>query len=200
MSEKTVNVANHKCRAIVNQGSGVPIVFFHGLSYTSEVWRRLSITGLLMEKKLPFLALDMPYGVKSECQPKTHDINVNVAFANAAVKNFLGDAVPVLVGASVGAHVALNYAARFPVKSLLLVAPVRALEPHLVQAYRNFTFPVRIIVGSEDRVVGHEELRELAAKLPNAKLVEYEGAKHSAYVDFPGRFKRDLMEVYAAIE
>lgn len=200
MSEKTLKMANYKCRVIINDVSGVPIVFFHGLSYSSDVWRRLSITELLIEKRIPFLALDMPYGTKSECRPRTRDVGSNVTFANEVIKNFFGNAMPVLVGASLGAHMALNYAAQYSVKGLVLVAPVGSLEPKLLQAYNRFNFPVRIIVGSEDRVVSSEELRELAGKLPNAKFIEYESAKHSAYIDFPDRFKHDLMEVYAMVE
>ncbi len=200
MSEKTLTVANYKCRIIINNVSGVPITFFHGLSYASDVWQRLSITELLIEKQIPFLAVDMPYGAKSECRPRTREVKANITFANEIIKNFFSSTAPVLVGASLGAHMALNYATQFPVKGLLLVAPVRSLEPRLLQSYNRFDFPVRIIIGSEDRVVSNEELRELAGKLPNAKFIEYEGAKHSAYVDFPDRFKHDLMEVYASIE
>ncbi len=200
MSEKTLKMANYKCRVIINDVSGVPIVFFHGLSYSSDVWRRVSITELLIEKQIPFLALDMPYGAKSKCRPRSRDVGSNITFANEVIKIFFGNAVPVLVGASLGSHMALNYAAQYSVKGLVLVAPVRSLEPRLLQAYHRFNFPVRIIIGSEDRVVSSEELRELVGKLPNAKFIEYEGAKHSAYIDFPDRFKRDLMEVYATVE
>ncbi|MGE5638042.1 MAG: alpha/beta fold hydrolase [Chloroflexota bacterium] len=200
MSEKMLTIAKYRCRVIVNDVSGIPLVFFHGLSYTSEVWRRLSITGLLIEKHIPFLALNMPYGAKSDCRPRTRDVGTNIAFANEVIRNFFSDTIPVLVGASLGAHMALNYATQFSVKGLLLVAPVRSLELRLLQAYDRFNFPVRIVVGSEDRIVSIEELRDLVGKLPNAKFIEYEGAKHSAYIDFPDRFKHDLMEVYAAVE
>jgi pimeloyl-ACP methyl ester carboxylesterase len=143
----------------------------------------------------------MPYGLKSECQPRTRDVEVNVAVVKGAVQNIFGAVAPVLVGASLGGHVALKYAAaRIPVRGLLLLAPVRVLEESLVEAYRRFRFPVRIICGSEDRVVSLEELRDLANRLPNAKLTVYEGARHAAYLDNPERFKRDLLELYATAE
>jgi pimeloyl-ACP methyl ester carboxylesterase len=200
LSEKTLNAADHKCRAIIHHAAGVPVVFLHGFSYTSSVWQRISVTELLTEKHVPFLALDMPYGLKSECQPKTHDAEVNVAVARDALQKVFGSAVPVLVGASLGGHVALKYAARFPVRGLLLVAPSRALEETLVQSYGNFSFPVRIIWGSEDNIISGEEIRTLADKLPNAKLVTYESVGHSAYILQPDRFKRDLLELYALSE
>jgi pimeloyl-ACP methyl ester carboxylesterase len=142
----------------------------------------------------------MPYGLKSECQPKTHDSEVNVAVAHDAFQSLFGSAAPVLVGASIGGHVALKYAARFPVKGLLLVAPSRALEETLVQSYGKFSFPVRIIWGSEDNIISGEEMRTLSDKLPNAKLVTYESAGHSAYIVQSERFKRDLLELYAISE
>jgi pimeloyl-ACP methyl ester carboxylesterase len=108
--------------------------------------------------------------------------------------------MPVLVGASAGGHIALQYAARFPVKGLLLIAPARVLERDLLQAYSQFKFPVRVIWGSADNIVSGEDMRTLADKLPNAKLTVYNGAKHSAYIDQPERFKRDLLELYAIAE
>ena len=200
MSEETLDVTGHKCRVVFRVASGVPIVFMHGFSYTSGVWQRISVTGLLTSKRLSFLALDMPYGLKSECRPKTHDTETNVNVTHEAIRSVLGSKVPVLVGASIGGHVALSYAARFPVKGLLLVAPSRALEKDLSHAYSAFRFPVRIIWGSEDNIISGEDMRTLAGLLPNAKLVVYEGAGHSAYLAQPNRFKQDLLELYALAE
>jgi pimeloyl-ACP methyl ester carboxylesterase len=142
----------------------------------------------------------MPYGQKSDCRPKTRDTEVNVAVAQDAWQSVFGSAEPVLVGASLGGHIALKYAARYPVKGLLLVAPSRTQEEDLTQAYSKFKFPVRIIWGSEDNIILGEEMRTLADQLPNGKLVTYEGAGHSAYTNQPDRFKRDLLELYAAVE
>jgi pimeloyl-ACP methyl ester carboxylesterase len=200
LSEKTLDAAGHKCQAFYNLAPSVPVVFLHGFSYTSGVWQRVSATELLTEKQLPFLALDMPYGLKSDCKPKTHDTEANVNVAHEAVRSIFGSATPILVGASIGGNVALNYAARFPVKGLLLVAPGRALEKSLSHAYSRFRFPVRIIWGSNDHIVSGEQMRTLAGLLPNAKLIVYEGSGHSAYLAQPDRFKRNLMELYALAE
>lgn len=198
--EKTLSAVGHKCPALVYAASGVPIVFLHGLSYTMDIWQRIGVTELLIEKHVPFLALDMPYGLKSKCLPKTRNPLVNVEFAAEAVKSLFGSEVPVLVGASIGGHVALRYAMRFPVKGLLLIAPGRALEEDLLQVYDKFNFPVKIIWGSQDNVISGEEMRTLANKLPNAKLLVYNGASHSAYKDQPEIFKQNLLEFYANAE
>ena len=200
LSEKTLNVAGYRCIAIVNCVAGTPVVFLHGYSYTASVWQRIGATALLADKSIPFLALDMPYGAKSECQPKTRDVEANLSVARAAVEKIFGAEVPVLVGASLGGGIALHYAAMFPVKGLLLVAPARALEESLLKSYSHFVFPVRIIWGTEDNIISGEEMRTLAEKLPNAKLVMYEDSGHSAHIMQPERFKRDLLELYAAAE
>jgi len=100
LSEKKSIVAGHKCRMLINRTLGVPIVFLHGYSYTSEVWQRISATRLLEEKQVPFLALDMPYGSKSDCQPHSKSVEINVAVINEAVSTIFDKATPVLVGAS----------------------------------------------------------------------------------------------------
>ena len=147
------------------------------------------------------MALDMPYGSKSECQPKTQDPDINVTVSHEAVQNIFGSVEPILIGASLGGYIALRYATQYVVKGLLLVAPARTFEEDvLTRAYAQFKFPVRIIWGSEDNVISGEEMRTLSNRLSNAKLVTYEGAGHSAYKDQPDRFKRDLLELYAASE
>ena len=198
--ERTLNVAGYKCNAIYYTAPGAPIVFLHGLSYTCEIWQQIGATDLLMKKRVPFLALDMPYGLKSQCQPKTRDPEKNTAYVNEAVKSIFGSVVPVVVGASIGGNIAMRYAARFPVKALLLVAPARSQEQDLVQEFSKFKVSTTIIWGSQDNIIAGEDMRTLADKLPNAKLVFYDGAGHSAYKDEPERFNQDLLELYASAE
>jgi abhydrolase domain-containing protein 14 len=198
--EKILNAADHKCPALYSNVPGIPIVFLHGLSYTKDIWEQIGVTDMLVEKRVPFLTLDMPYGLRSRCQRKTRNPKVNLAVAAEAVKNVFGSTVPVLVGASIGGHIALQYATNFPVKGLFLIAPGRALEHDLLGSYNKFNFPVRIIWGSRDNIISGEEMRTLADKLPNAKLLVYNGASHSAYKDDPNQFKHDLLELYASAE
>ena len=198
--EKTLNAAGHRCPTLWHMAPGTPIVFLHGFSYTRDIWQKIGVTETLIEKHVPFLALDMPYGLKSQCQPKTRDPEKNMAFINEAVKTLFDSALPVLVGASIGGNIALSYAGRFPVKGLFLVAPARALEPILASSFSNFKFPTTIIWGSEDNVIAGEDMRTLADRLPKARLIIYNGASHSAYKDQPDRFKHDLLELYANVE
>jgi pimeloyl-ACP methyl ester carboxylesterase len=127
-------------------------------------------------------------------------VETNVNVIKEALQTVFPSATPAFVGASLGAHMALQFAARFPVKGLLLVGAVRVLEEPLLRAYSRFTFPVRLIIGSEDHIASVEELRTLAGRLPDGKLTVYEGEGHSAYMGNPERFKRDLLELYAVAE
>ncbi len=198
--DKTLTVASYKCHSFYSHATGTPIVFLHGLSYTADIWEQIGITKLLIEKHVPFLALDMPYGLKTKCQPKTRNPESNLAFLGEAIKSIFGSNMPILVGASIGGHIALRYAAKFPVKGLFLIAPGRALEDEdLFQSYGKFDFPVRIVWGSRDNIISGEEMRTLSDKLPNAKLLVYNGSSHSAYKDEPEQFKRDLLEFYAIV-
>jgi len=198
--EKALSLSGYKCRTLYSNIPGVPIIFLHGLSYNIEIWQEIGVSDLLLSKHVPFLMLDMPYGVKSNCQPKTRNIEKNLSFVSEAIKKVFGEAVPILVGASIGGHMALQYATKFPVKGLLLVAPTRTIADNLQEAYGRFTFPVRIIRGSQDNIVSGEDLRTLEGKLPEAKLKVYNGAGHSAYKNEPEQFKKDLMELYATAE
>ena len=198
--EKTLNLASYKCRILQHKAAGIPIIFLHGMSYTNEIWQKIGLIDILLQKNIPFLALNMPYGIKSQCQPKTRNTEKNLTYVNEAVKTILKSEIPIMVGASIGGNISLEYAARFPVKGLFLIGPVRTLEPSLIESYKTFRFPTSIVFGSEDNIVASEDMRTLTNKLPNSKLIIYEGAGHSAYKDEPNRFKKDLLELYANAE
>jgi pimeloyl-ACP methyl ester carboxylesterase len=198
--EKALSLSGYKCRTLYSNTPGVPIVFLHGLSYNIEIWQKIGISDLLLSKHVPFLMLDMPYGMKSNCQPKTRNTEKNLSFVSEAIKTVFGETAPVLVGASIGGHISLQYAAKFPVKGLLLVAPARALTDNLQDAYGRFNCPVVIIWGSQDNIVSEEDMQILEGKLPDAKLKVYNGSGHSAYKNEPEQFKKDLMELYATAE
>ena len=91
-----------------------------------------------------FLALDMPYWLKSECKPKTRFTEVNINVVNEVDLQVFGSVSSILVGPSLGGHIALQYAVRFLVKSLLLVAPVRVFEAALAETYDRDSISVGI--------------------------------------------------------
>lgn len=193
--EKTITVDNHTCRALVSTKPGVPLVFLHGYSFTSDVWKEIGVLSFLKEQQIPFLALDLPYGAKSQCRPKTRVPHTNVEVLQQALSAFFGDEEVFLIGASLGGYMALHYAIQHPVKGLLLIAPVHSTESILTQNYPNLS-NVSIIYGSTDTIVSFQEMKNLARQLPSANLLVYERAGHPAYLHNPKRFLEDLITAY----
>ena len=193
--EKTITVDNYACRALVSTKPGVPLVFLHGYSFTSDVWKEIGVLSVLKEQSIPFLALDLPYGAQSQCNPKTQIPHINVGVLRQALSAFFGDKAVFLIGASLGGYIALHYAVQHPVKGLLLIAPVRSTESILALKYPNLS-NVTIIHGSTDTIVSYQEMKNLTDQLPNANLLVYERAGHPAYLHNPKRFLEDLITAY----
>lgn len=164
--------------------------------FTSDVWRDINVLEYLEDQDIPFLAIDMPYGVRSRCSPHTRLPENNVYVLREAVKGVFGPVRPVVVGASLGGYIALKYLLEYPVSGLLLIAPVRVFENEFIRRYSSFSFPIHVIVGTRDRIVSIEEMKKFVEKLPRAKLKIYKDASHPAYLDKPDEFKKDLMELY----
>jgi pimeloyl-ACP methyl ester carboxylesterase len=68
---------------------------------------------------------------------------------------------------------------------------------HRFPAHDRVTMPVLVIAGRHDGVARPAGLRELASRLPNARLEEYEQSGHFVYLDEPERFARDLTRFLA---
>lgn len=199
LREEIINVKHYRCRALIYQESGLPIIFLHGYSFTSDVWRDINVLNILQEKKIPFLALDMPYGARSGCSPKTRDPMENVRVLYEAIHAIFGSIEPLIVGASLGGYIALKYAIKYSVAALLLIAPVHVFDKELTRYYHVLKIPVHVIYGSRDDVVDKEDLEEFVKQLPIAKLIIYEDAHHPAYLDKPEEFKKDLLNLYNII-
>ncbi|RLG81323.1 MAG: alpha/beta hydrolase [Thermoprotei archaeon] len=199
MREEILNLGRYRCRVLVNDVPGLPIVFLHGYSFTSSVWVDIGLLEQLERDKIPFIAIDMPYGIRSACSPRTPDPEENVHVVYETVHAFFGSSKPVVVGASLGGYIALKYAAKHSSSGLMLIAPVKVFDKALVKWYRSYTNPVYIVVGTEDDVIDINDMEKLAELFPNAKLILYEGAKHPAYLDSPDRFREDLGRLYREV-
>ena len=195
MLEKMLKINNFRCRAILNDVPGLPVIFLHGHSFTSEIWNEIGVLRFLEEENIPFLALDMPYGIKSKGFPKEANPDVNVKVVRDALHYMFGDEL-VIVGASQGGYMALKYAVKHPIKGLLLIAPPRTNEEALMQTYNILKIPVSIIYGTKDNIVSLDEMEELDYRLANSKLIIYENASHPAYLYNPENFKKDLITFY----
>jgi proline iminopeptidase len=64
--------------------------------------------------------------------------------------------------------------------------------------HQRLTMPVLVIGGAKDFQASVEPLRPFLAKVPNARLIEYEGRGHFMFVEDPQRFARDVSSFLAA--
>ncbi|ABN70602.1 conserved hypothetical protein [Staphylothermus marinus F1] len=199
MIEESYNVGKYRCRIIYNSVPGLPIVFLHGYSFTSDVWRDIGVLDKLEEEKIPFIAIDMPYGARSICSPHTRSVDENLFVLKEIYRGVFGSLKPLIVGASLGGYIALRYALEKPVAGLFLIAPAHALEKELVKKYRSLSVPTIIIWGSRDRIVKREEMEKLS-QLLEAKLLIYDKAGHPAYLDYPDKFINDLLSFHKALK
>ena len=192
---RVVSGAGFECEVSLGQGDRGLVVLLHGYSFTWRVWERVGLLNELSSRGYSFIAPDMPYGRESRCRPRSRDVEGSVRFLDYLIEEFGGYSKPFLVGASLGGYIALKYAARRPVKGMVLVSPVGVRDPELVRSYASMEWPTLIIYGSNDGIVDLDTMKWLASRLPKAKLEVYDGAGHPAYLDYPKRFREDVVRL-----
>ncbi len=194
-----VSFESVKCRVVTEFGIGIPMILLHGYSFTSDIWSDINLLGFLRSKHIPYLMLDMPYGLKSRCSKKIMDPVFNIKLVNHTfnIYNFTDN--PLLIGASLGGYIALRYALEYPVSGLMLIAPVRTSGEEFKKLC-NMEVPILIIYGTKDNIVDLDELRSFTKALRNSRLKIYENARHPAYLDYPELFKDDLYSFYKMIK
>jgi pimeloyl-ACP methyl ester carboxylesterase len=179
----------------LNKSSRIPIVFLHGFSFTSDVWSEIGVFEALCGKAIPFVAPDMPYGMKVKRSFKSRDPDKNVNTLAEALGS-VGVNSAYLVGASLGGYIALRYTiTKGGATGLTLIAPVNSLEENIIEYFRSNPVPVQVIYGSNDNIVSKKELEEFTS-LVGGDLLVYEDAPHPAYLKYPDRFIDDLLNHY----
>ena len=180
---------------LTGRSSLVPVVLLHGFSFTSDVWSEIGLLQALCKNGIPFVAPDMPYGMKVKRSFKSRDPGKNVE-ALADALRALGLSEVYMVGASLGGYIALRYAvAKDSVKGLTLIAPVNSLEESIIAYFKGNPVPVQVIYGSNDTIVSRSEMEEFT-RLVSGELIVYEDAPHPAYLKYPERFIADVVKHY----
>ncbi len=180
---------------LTGRSSLIPVVLLHGFSFTSDVWSEIGLLEAMCKNGIPFVAPDMPYGMKVKRSFKSRDPGKNVE-ALADALRALGLSEVYMVGASLGGYIALRYAvAMDSVRGFTLIAPVNSLEESIITYFKSNPVPVQVIYGSNDTIVSRSEIEEFA-RLVGGELVIYEDAPHPAYLKYPGRFIADVVKHY----
>jgi len=190
----TIEGISCKALASLKQG-GTPIVFLHGLRFTSGVWEKAGILGKLDEDGIRYLAPDLPYGIYADCSNRTLSDDKVVGIVSGLVSKHLGGEAPILVGASIGGYYALRYALDNEVAGLVLVAPASRRIASL-KGLDRLGSRTLIMWGDGDRIVGKDEIEGLSKALNTTRISVYEGAGHALYLDYPERFVEELISFY----
>jgi len=187
-----------ECRVEAKPGPGIPIILLHGFSFTIDVWDRIGLIKLFKSKNIPYLAIDMPYGLKSDCSKKVREPDFNVEFIRYAFEKYGYESEPLIIGASLGGYVALKYALKYPVAGLILIAPVRTYQKEFRTLYEK-DIPILVIYGTKDEIVSLDELQAFVKNIKSGELKIYENARHPAYLDYPDQFRNDVYLFYKGI-
>jgi pimeloyl-ACP methyl ester carboxylesterase len=94
-------------------GSGVPVVFLHGLTFDRTSWRPIAA---LLGDRVTSVLIDLPAHGMSGGEPAMLD---EVAGAVNATLTDLGVQRPIVVGHSMSAGIAMIHAARFPTRGVV---------------------------------------------------------------------------------
>ena len=140
--------------AYEDRGTGFPVVFIHGLTFSKETWR--PITDRLVDR-YRCVAIDLPGHGESAGLPRSME---EVAQQVHRLITDLGIERPVMVGHSYGALFVTFYAAQMPVAGVvnvdqtLLVGPVMRMSQQLEPGLRGPNFaaafePIRQDIGVE---------------------------------------------------
>ena len=175
-----------------------PILLLHGYSFTSDVWMEIGLLSRLEVSRVPFLAPDMPYGMRvtrtrgrGGVEGSLEALEALLEWSRARTNGYL------LVGASLGGYIALEHLARGgKPRGMVLIAPVRTGLEHVRKALSRFNGPILYIWGTRDTIVGREEIMEALKHTLRGRLEVYEDAGHPAYLDMPERFASDVLSLY----
>ncbi|MDD5251876.1 MAG: alpha/beta fold hydrolase [Patescibacteria group bacterium] len=189
-TEDGVTIAANFCRG---RGTGPVALLLHMMPATKESW--LIFSPRLVRLGFTVLAIDLRGHGGSSQGPDGHldyklfedeDHQKKILDVEAAVK-YLTDTLgergrrPVIVGASIGANLAIAFAGDHPE-----IPAVAALSPGL--DYRGITTPDKVkrlkdnqalfLAASEEDELSFKTNRELKLIKPDATLKEYHGAGH----------------------
>lgn len=183
------------CKYITYKGSTYnPLILLHGYSFKSSIWSDVGLLNELERRELSYLAIDMPYGKVSECENKSRDLDYNINLVKELLDKEFNGSDPIILGASLGGFIALQYGVRYPLLGLILIAPVRTNIPIIMKHYSESNIPILLIYGDGDTIVTLSEMERFQRETKNTKLVIYKGARHPAYIKYPDRFSREVAE------
>jgi len=169
---------------------GPPVLLLHGARFSSATWVELGTVRVLAEAGHRVVAVDLPgFGHTPQGEVVTE------TFVGELVAGLELDR-PVLVAASMSGKFAFPWLVGEPnaAAGLVACAPV-AIADHADRMREDL--PTLLVWGSEDVTVPFSQAELIAARIPTARKVILEGARHAAYLEQPEVWHRELRDFCA---
>lgn len=184
MEDHTLQLNGAKIHYI-EEGIGIPVLLLHGARFNATTWVETGTVRAISEAGYRAVSLDLPGYGKSERGSFGNFTEFLHAFIS---QQSLRE--PILLGASMGGALALDYALRYSVKGLILVGAVGVAERR-AELVSLKEVPSLLIWGKRDSVSPPENYRAYLGAVPGAVL-RHVGDQHACYLDDPISFNREL--------
>ena len=201
------------------EGDGEPVVLIPGYASGLSLWSR-QVPSLVRDFRV--ITFD-PRGVAASDEPEGPQTISLLADDVAHLLQALGIASAHIVGVSFGGFVAQEFALKYPsmmrklilcctsfggpnhVMSELELASIRELNASQFDAAAGFnaesrlgeiSTPTLVVSGDADEIVPVQNSRNLAAKIPGAKLHIVEGGSHTFFIERAEEFNQIVTEFF----
>mmetsp|Transcript_13196 Transcript_13196/g.25210 ORF Transcript_13196/g.25210 Transcript_13196/m.25210 type:complete len:498 (+) Transcript_13196:215-1708(+) len=171
-----------------------PVVLLHGAAFSSQTWLKLGTLKLLFGAGIHAYAVDLPgYGNSQKIKEDFPNHSSRAEFLLKLLQQ-LEVHNPVIVAPSMSGFYVIPFITDHVehLSGVLFIAPV-GVRKHVEALHTALwerpsgQLPATILYGGKDPWK-ETDMAKLAAAVPGAEKVVFEGAKHPAYVDDPERF------------
>lgn len=177
----------------IEQGAGISVVLLHGASFSARTWEDTGTMEAIAEKGFRAVSVDLPGRGTSETG----------SFSGDRITDFLDEFLsilhiekPILLGASLGGYIAMDYAMRNTgsVDGLILVAPAYWIMKGRNEEMKKLrSIPSLLIVGSDDKYMNHDDAQMLR-DLIGSKELAIIGRIHPCYLEEPRLFNDKVLK------
>ncbi len=191
--DKTVNVKGASIRYI-EQGHGEPFVLLHGSHYTADIWNGIGTLDAISKTGMLGIAVDYPGFGKSEKLDIGPGEFVLEFLESMHIKH------TALLGASMGGHIALDFAVEHAdmLDGLVLVGAV-GVEDYRSKLGAISSKQVLLIWGDSDDVSPKSNYETMIDACPLSKFMNI-GHRHACYRDDSASFNDAVAEFARSIK
>ena len=177
----------------IEQGTGKPVVLLHGASFNARTWEETNTIQSIAKAGFRSISVDLPGKGRSEAGEFSGD---RITGFLDGFLSTLGVEKPIILGASLGGYVAMDYAMRNAdgVGGLVLVAPAYWIMKDRDEEMKKLRgIPSLLIVGSEDSYMAQDDARRLKDLIGSRELA-FIGKIHPCYLEKPEDFNGKVCE------